>query len=354
MRSTAWCLFAVVLVCVASVPLHANDDSLPGVLVASAGDSVFLASPMGGAPAEFSCGQVGWLYPAPGGVLFAPDLVRGKTSVIDLLRIRLLETLDGVTMPHFGESPDRYLVVAGDVMILSYPNRALVKRVEARINNPWQVEQTKDQRFVFVLDRLPDNADGSRLVAVDMISGDLSYRKRLAGDVVDLGFSQELGLLSMVDQTAGVVRLVTPGSLAPVQILDYGDEIPIAAEFVADETWIAVITTDVEREGGQLRITRMKKKSDRLEPDLKATVSLERAPVGLAVAPGGDFVAVALDDGEVLVFSRRKGELVSRVSLGEAPRHLVWCDPTLMGPLMPEWSEKRNELLEMEKEQPVP
>ena len=44
-------------------------------------------------PFRFSCsmptrplttGPVAWLFPAPGGVLFAPDLVHGSTAVIDL------------------------------------------------------------------------------------------------------------------------------------------------------------------------------------------------------------------------------------------------------------------------------
>ncbi len=310
-----------------------------------------LASPVSGEPVAFATGEVGWLYPAPGGVLYAPDLVRGKTTVLDVTRTRLLDTLEGVTMPWFGSSPDRYVVVAGDVMLFSYPDRALVRKVAAEITNPWVVEQTKDQRFVFVLERRPGGSGDCQLVAVDLITGEVSYRRRLSGDVSDISLSLDLSLMTLVDRTAKAVRLVTPGGLAPAHVFPTGVDTPVGADFLGDGSWLAIAVADEDGAGGKLSITRLKKKKGTMKPELKEMVSLEQTPVGLAVGPGGEHVAVAHDNGDILIFTRKKAELVRSVNIGEAPKHLVWCDSDAPGPLMPEWSEKRNDLLEMEKKQ---
>ena len=50
--------------------------------------------------------------------------------------------------------PDRYVVVAGDVLMVSYPDRAVLGTVEAEIDYPWQVVMISDS-VLLVLERGP-------------------------------------------------------------------------------------------------------------------------------------------------------------------------------------------------------
>ena len=106
-RSVAAMLFVAVL------PSSVEAEHAPvGLIAASSGEVVVVSDPMTGASLSFQTGPVAWLFPAPGGVVFAPDLVHGSTAVIDLRSLTTQEPLAGITMPRFGTLTDRYLVVA--------------------------------------------------------------------------------------------------------------------------------------------------------------------------------------------------------------------------------------------------
>ncbi len=68
----------------------------PGVIAASVGEVVILADPDRAWKVEFDAGTVGWLFPAPSGIVFAPDLVRGKTTVLDVRSRRVLDRFDNL------------------------------------------------------------------------------------------------------------------------------------------------------------------------------------------------------------------------------------------------------------------
>jgi hypothetical protein len=346
MRRTQVVLLLILLV----IPqlTRAKDHAPTGVLCASLEKEVLVFPPVGRDPVAFETGPVGWLYPAPGGVLYAPDLVNGRTTVLDIKRPRLLDILAGVTMPRFGWADDRYVVVAGDVFLFSYPERAPVAQVDARVGSPWVVEQSKDQRFVMILDRRPDTVDEVQFVTVDMITRQVLTRRRLADGVTSMAFSEQLGLLAFVDQGMKVVRLVTPGSLGPVQNLGVNGT-PVEARFVADGTWLAIVAEDTSGDAGRLRITQIKRKKSGIRLTHRVTVPVDHKPVGLAVAPGGEYLAVAQTNGEVVIFDRKKGNRVTVVELPSSPRHLVWCDPSRPGPLLPEWSEDNNAQGELDR-----
>ena len=150
-----------------------------GILAASAGDEVFLVDPTTGNIRSISAGPVAWLFPAPGGILFAPDLVNSRTTVVDLRTLSLRETIPGVTMPRFGTLADRYLVLAQQLLVMSYPDRALMNRFEIPFESPWQVEILAGNTVLLVLERLPQGGGEVRLTAVNLGEGRLVYRRPL-------------------------------------------------------------------------------------------------------------------------------------------------------------------------------
>jgi len=107
-RAAGLCCVVTILMALVSVAVAKDKVSPPyGVLGASVGDEVVLVSPITGHAKPLRTGPVAWLFPAPGGILFAPDLVNGKTTVIDLRSLTVRETIPGVTMPRFGSASDR-------------------------------------------------------------------------------------------------------------------------------------------------------------------------------------------------------------------------------------------------------
>ena len=97
----------VVLVILSVSPCLAKDTTSSGILAASVGNEVVLVEPNSGTLIPFETGPVGWLYPAPGGILFAPDVINNKTTVINLMSLAVVDRLEGLTMPHFAANPDR-------------------------------------------------------------------------------------------------------------------------------------------------------------------------------------------------------------------------------------------------------
>ncbi len=308
-----------------------------GVIAASVGEIVVVADPGGGWLRQFDAGTVGWLYPAPGGALFAPDLLAGRTTVIDLRGPLVAGRFEGVTMPHFGPESDRYVVVAGEVLTVSYPDRAIMGRIAVGADSPWQVIVVSNTA-VLILERRPDGDGGSALLAVDPIGSQLVYRRDLDGDIRHMALSPSLGLLALADATRSVVRLVDPVTLTAVAELPSGGT-PADVAFLADGGTLVAAVAGPSAEGS-LRLWELKAARGSLAIKKQVDVSLSAAPVRLAAWPGGLRAAVGLASGKIEVVDLDARTIVGSVALPGVPRDVVWCDPALPGPAVPEWSDR--------------
>jgi hypothetical protein len=317
----------------------------PGIIAASVGQTVVLADPDGAWISEFEAGTVGWLYEAPGGTLFAPDLVSGRTTVLDLIGRRVAESFDGVTMPCFGPSPDRYAVVAGDVLVVSYPERSPIARIDAGIEFPWQI-LVLTETTLLALERGPDGNGEGVMTAVDLVSREVVYRRPIAGDVRRMAFSPKWGLLALADAAADAVHLVSPANLMPVLSLKT-DATPCGVGFVGHgKDLVAASTNGVG--GGVLRIYGLKKAKEGLRVKKSFDVPIEGSPVRLAVSPLGTRVAVGLESGHVAIIDAKKRELTRVIKLPGIPRDVVWCDPTRPGPIVADWSDQKASELRLD------
>lgn len=305
----------------------------PAFVVASAGDRVVVVNPRNGATRSFETGTVGKLFPAPGGVLFAPDLVHGKTTVLDLRRLRVADRLQGVTMPHFGPAADRYLVVAGNVLIVSYPDRATLARIPADILHPWQVAVSEDGGTALILERLPGDHDPPVLWAIDLTERRVSLKAELPPDVRSMGFSTDHGVIALAG--GSTVRVVAPATLATLLQLKVPGE-AVAAAFASHGETLLVATAagdsgSVERFG--LKVGHKGLRARRLEP-----VRLTAAAIGMTVSPEEGWAAVTTEGGGLSIVRADKGGVEQTARLPETARDVVWCDPTRAGPALPQWS----------------
>jgi hypothetical protein len=328
-------VFVVLLFC--ALRVWAKEHQPSGKIAVSSGDSVVLADPVTGLAETVDTGPVAWLFPAPGGVLFAPDLVHGRTTVINLRNGRVQDVLDGVTMPHFGDRTDRYLVVGHEVMVMSYPERALIKKYELSVDHPWQVAILAYNTVMIVLERKPDGSGGSALTALNLGGGDVVYRRPMDGDVRHIAFSPELAVMALADATAKRVILADPGTLTPAADFEISGT-PADVAF-ADGGAILVVAYTTSDDRGGLLMLKMKAGKNGLEVKKKWTVELSGRPVRMMSSPDQQFVAVALESAVVQVVNVATRSPVTTVELPSAPRDLAWCDPSSPGPLLPEWSD---------------
>jgi hypothetical protein len=335
-------LFSIVLILVALAPAAVAKEkktSPPyGVLGASVGDEVVLASPIDGQIKTVPTGPVAWLFPAPGGILFAPDLVNGNTTVIDLRSLTARENIPGVTMPRFGTASDRYLVLTDRILIMSYPERALLNSFEIGFENPWQVEVAADNTVLFVLERKPQGGDEANLVAVNLGEGQLVYRRPLHGDVRQFALSAALRVMALAAAGTGQVVIADPVVVSPVAVYPV-DGKPVDVVFAGDET--TLIAAVAKSDGtGELRIWKLKmEKKKGLVVKKEWTIPLRASPVRMARSPDWRHVAIALGGGEVQIIEVASQLLASIVELPGDLRDFVWCDPMRAGPLLPEWSD---------------
>jgi WD40 repeat protein len=332
-----FCPFALLLtIC---LPTAVAKDKPPvGILAASAGEEVFLVDPTSGDTRSIATGPVAWLFPAPGGILFAPDLVNSKTTVIDLRTLSVRDPIPGVTMPRFGTLPDRYLVLANQLLVMSYPNRALMNRFEIPFENPWQVEILADNTVLLVLERLPQGGGEVELAAVNLGEGRLVYRRPVGGDVRHFAVSPVLGLIALAAAGTGQVILADPATLTPAAVFTTSGK-PVDLVFAGDGSTLAVA---VERSdgGGELLIWKIKlEKKKGLQKKKEWTVPLSGPPVRLASSPDGRHVAAGSYGGAIQIVELETQGLVSIADLRGAPRDVVWCDPGIEGPLLPDWSD---------------
>ncbi len=320
-----------------STALAKDPPPPPGLLAASVGDTVVLAEPIGERSASFETGPVGWLFEAPGGVLFAPDLVNGRTTVLDLRMGRVADRFDGVTMPHFAPAGDRYAVVADDVLLVSYPERAVLTRMAAGIRYPWQVEMVSDT-VLLALERGPDGTGAAVLYAVDLVTRQVVYRSELRGDVRRFALSRALGLLALADASSGTIELVVPATLTPVGSVQMGSEVRDVA-FLDSQGGLAAVAGAADGSAGELRFWKLKPADGGLKVKKERALPLPGTPIRLAVAPGESWLAVGLEPGSVVVVDVEELVAVRTLELKASPRDLIWCDPTRPGPMLPDWSD---------------
>jgi len=311
-----------------------------GMLAASAEDEVLIANPVTGESQSFATGPVAWLFPAPGGTLFAPDLVNGKTTVIDLPSLTTRDAIDGVTMPRFGSLTDRYVVVAKQLLVVSYPERALLNSFDIAFDHPWQAEVLVGNTILIVLERLPDGEGNSVLSVVQLTDGSLVYRRPLRGDIRHFSVSPALGLMALADSSSNRVILADPATLTPAASFEVPG-IPMDLLFVDNGE---ILVVGVEREDGGGEIDMWKIKHDKKEGWVRKkewTVPLAASPVRLAASPDFRHVAAGLVNSQVQVVEIGEQVLVTTVDLPGVPRDLVWCDPFSEGPLLPDWSDEK-------------
>ena len=328
---------AFVLVFCSSV--NAGKDELPvGIVAASAGDSVIMIDPTTGDTRPIPAGPVAWLFPAPGGILFAPDLVNGKTTVLDLRSLSVRDPIPGVTMPHFGTLSDRYLVLAKKLLVMSYPERALMNSFEISFDHPWQVAVEANNTILLVLERMPNGGGDSSLTAVNLGEGRLVYRRPMEGDVRHFALSVSLGVMALAQAEGNQVILVDPATLTPAAAFSTTGK-PVDLVFAEDDSTL-VIAVERPDGGGEILIWKIKlDKKEGLQKKKEWTIPLAASPVRLARSPDGRHVAAGLTSGELQIVELENRIVVASADLRVAPRDVVWCDPSIDGPLLPDWSD---------------
>jgi hypothetical protein len=316
----------------------AKDKPFPGLIAVSAGESVELVNPTTGEMTAIPTGPVAWLFPAPGGTLFAPDLVNGTTTVIDLVTKTARDRLNGITMPHFGTRADRYLVVARQLLLVSYPDRALMNSYEIAFHNPWQVAIIADDSVLLVLERDPTGHDTTAMVAVNLEDGRMVYRRPLHGDIRHFALSPALAVIALGDASGGQVVLTDPATLTPQAAFSVGGS-PVDLVFV-DTGSVLAVAAELAGGAGELVLWKIKaEKKNGLVQKKEWRIALEGAPVRIVASPDERYLAVGFAGGRLQIVDVKSRTTVQSVVLPGDPRDIVWCDPEVAGPLLPQWTD---------------
>lgn len=334
-------ILLIVIALSIAITCSAKQDPPEGLLAASIGDTVVLLETSSGGTVSLKTGPVGWLFPAPGGIVFAPDVINGHTSVINLRSQTVVGRLEGLTMPHFGFRPDRYIALPGNALVLSYPERSIMAKIESEIRHPWQVVFAPEDAALLILERLPDGSTGIYLTTVNLITNQTVFRRPLGGDIRHMAVSPTLGLLAFADAQAGAVHLVQPATLFPMAERPVpGSPVDVTFAHVGKILTTATATDDGK---GILDLALFKGGKKGLRITKEFAIPLDATPVRIALSPDGEHVAVALEGGGVVVILVDKQEVVATYQLPGTPRDLRWCDPSIEGPIIPEWSDGDTE-----------
>ncbi len=308
-----------------------------GILAASVGDTVVLVEPFSSRTITFETGPVGWLFPAPGGILFAPDVIHARTTVINLLALAVVDRLDGLTMPHFSANPDRYTAITDEIVILSYPDRAVIKTIGAKIAHPWQVIMAPDGAAMMILERLPDGSAGVHMTTVNLITGQVVYRRPLIGDIRHFALSPQLGILALADAESNRVHLVEPATLTPIaERAAAGRPVDVTFAHEGKTMATAIATGDG---AGILDLAIFKTGKKGMSIGKEYSIPLGASPVRIAASPGGNYVAVAFEGGSVTIVDVGERKAIATGTLPGTPRDLRWCDPLSEGPMIADWSD---------------
>ncbi len=327
----------IAFILAAALPCPAKSTPPTGVLAASVGDTVVLVEPSSGRTIAIDTGPIGWLFPAPGGILFAPDVINARTTVISLIALAVVDRLDGLTMPHFAANPDRYTAITDEIVVLSYPDRAVLKAIPAKIAHPWQVIMAPDGAAMMILERLPDGSTGAHMTTVNLITGQVVYRRPLTGDIRHFALSPQLGILALADARTDQVHLVEPATLTPIAVRAATGR-PVDVVF-AHEGKVMATAIATDDGAGFLDLAVFKTGKKGLRIDKEYSIPFGASPVRLAASPGGGYVAVALAGGTVAIVDVGGREVIGTGVLAGTPRDLRWCDPTQEGPMIANWTD---------------
>ncbi len=329
------CALGLVMASCWSLSVDASKPVVPpGVLAMSAGDQVVLIDPGMSEVRTVETGPVGFLFPAPAAILFAPDVVNGRTTVIDLRSGRVVELMSGVTMPHFGRWPDRYLVVAGALTMVSFPERSLIFKLKGDFDRPWQVELGPEETTVLILERVPSGEGGSRISAVDLINRRIVFSKEFDHDLIRFAMAPGSGLMAVVDQTTGEVVLLDSKTLREMQRLAIPDG---ATDVVVLREGRELVVSGAS---GRLLRWKVKGKEGVLEVESVDPILFEGRALRLAVGPEGRLVAAATAQGRLFIVDSKKGRIVGQWETPPVFRDLQWVDIQKQGPLLPSWSDR--------------
>ena len=328
----------VVLVLGLVMPLFPVEGRKPivpgGALALSVGESVVLVDPAASKVRTLETGPVGFLFPAPSAVLFAPDVIDNRTTVIDMRSGRVLEVINGVTMPHFGPWPDRYLVVGGSLTMVSYPERSLIFKMEGEFTRPWQVELGPEGTTVLILERKPSGEGGATITAVDLISRRVVYSRHFDHDIVRFAMAPASGVMAVVDRTAGDLALLEPRSLD--ELMRIAVEGTVTDVLALNEGKLLIIAGP----DGRLERWKIKKKKDHPVPEAEKGIPIPGRAVRIVAGPDGRLVAAVTDRKELVIVDSKKGDLLGRWELPGDARDLEWIDLSRRGPLLPLWSDR--------------
>ncbi len=320
--------------CLGAFSVEARKPVVPrGVVVMSSGEQVVLVDPASSGIRSLETGPVGFLFPAPGGVLFAPDVVNGRTAVIDIRSGRVVEMISGVTMPHFGPRKDRYLVVAGALTMVSYPERSLIFRMDGEFDLPWQVQLGPEGMTVLILERRPSGEGGTTISAVDIMHRRVVYSKVFDHDLVHFAMAPSRGVMAVIDRTAGDVVLLDSMSLIEVRRLPVPDG---ATDVVVLSEGKELVVAGAS---GRLLVWLLKVKKDALEVVIDDPIMIPGRTMRLAVGPDGRLVAAATDLGSLTIVDSKKGDVIGQWEIPKSLRDFQWVDPQVRGPLLPSWSD---------------
>jgi DNA-binding beta-propeller fold protein YncE len=176
------------------------------------------------------------------------------------------------------------------------------------------------------------------MTTLNLGEGRVVYRRPLAGDVRHFALSPKLGMIALADAGSGQVVLADPATLTP-RLAYFVSGKPVDLVFADDGTTL-VVAVAREDGGGELAVWKIKMdKKKGLQRKQERTVSLAGLPIRIAVSPDGRDVAVGLATAELQIVRVKSLEIVAVSTLPAAPRDVVWCDPSMEGPTLPDWSD---------------
>lgn len=329
-RALAIALFA----CLWCWPVDAGKPLVPrGVLALSSGDEIVLVDPGSSRIQPIEAGPVGFLFPAPAGILYAPDIVNNRTTVIDLQSGRVLELIPGVTMPRFGPQKDRYLVVAGALTMVSYPERSLIFRMDGEFDRPWHVQMGPEGTTVLILERSPSGKGGSIISAVDLMHRRVVYSRHFDHDLEKFAMAPASGVMAVVDRTSGDIALLSSLSLDEKQRLAVPGG---ATDVVALGDGKVLVASGAD---GRLLQWKLKVKHEALTVEPEDPIVVPGRTLRLAVGPDGRLIAAATDQDQLFVVDSKKGDEIGHWPIPSTFRDFRWIDTDQRGPLLPSWSD---------------
>ena len=281
-----------------------------GRIAVSCGEGVALVNPADGQVVPVPTGPLGWLYPAPGGMLYAPDTRRGRTTAIDLATGRVADTFKGLMMPVFGAADERYVdAVRGRVLIAAYPDRLVLEDWEVPLERPWRVRISNDGLTLYVLDR---PRQGGAVVKIDLLSGRVQARVALPREPDEMILLEELGILAVAYPELEAVELRSGTSLT-VEGIVHCPGSPAGLAFDGSRSLLVAVAGDGD--GAVVRYRIRRKEKEGLDVREKDRLELPAVPGRLAGSPDGRWVAASGRAGGLWIADSHLGKIERSVEL---------------------------------------